>query len=1565
MILVSSNHLYKTICQVACGDERGSGFLVKKDIVLTSDHIIAAHYVADAPVYVRFEGMDTPFECEVLTDKESKAKPLVLIKLPEERNAAIAPLSNITLKEEDVVKGHGFFSDSVRTADTTSFQFVRTYSSGDVENSKGNILLKPISEPRTTFKGLSGAPLVHHGYIIGMLNEQVGSENVAVRVCGLYGTEFRQKLSELGITLDIVDVNDVPETRSGNIVASQSIEATYVTEIDLMLSELFEPIRTTREHGEILTSQDQLKAFLEKLENSNCSQKTKAEFYYIGSVWMLLDHQENEAKAYYQYALRADPNIDTSVYRAYELIGQQQIEDAKHILVPLDSTPKVNAYLTCFISEQKTLTEVLTVVNALGVHLDVQSYRLLALIALQSDCFDEGIDYVSKANPSGRTNIELLIIKALLYYWSAMKDCFPHADRMSVVFASNHHFCPTPAQIEKLEAAYKIFEDLHNSAPQLAIGEFEGTINWALIVLSGLIPGKDYALWLSLFREKHRLNPLGILYSISKNVEIPNDICDDFLSIDNPPNNPDLYACAKQELLIYLKEFDKAKEHFNIHKALISQYRKLSQDECELQLLLDCERYAEARALMRTMKLTKEIKERYEIGILDCEATLVIKPLVERAIKLAKKTKDSIDLRNAAMICRKHKKWKEAIGNAKLWWQSSGDLLALECLAEAYYMKSHFRDCIKTCDRSEKAGWYSTKIKEHKMNSLVSLAMFEEARQLSESFADIQTNARLIVFQARTYISEGKIDKAIQIMRAYADKGLYDLELYKVLIGLIQGDNPDLAYQYAKELYLNDPTNKNIIRFAGNVALMTGHDDSEISNAYGIQMQEDVAAGAGIRAVSYEEIREILQEQEKATALHQDLYRSAKCPIHIIANPDNGVMAGKLWSAFNSASPFYARFGIEKECRIDYGKPILLDYSSCFVLYHLNLLEKVCALFKNVWVEQHLFEVWTNDFTNLKNVQTSVVQRAIQLSDTLKTLSYHEHPSSLNVEECKPYALQDCILIDCAQQNHALLIDRSPHGTFSGDPVPEEWYAVRIGTDDFYAALDRLCLPHPDYDKEKVDPNVSSKIVPQCSLVLENQVLTELCGANALGTVFACFDIHLSSEYVQVVHRTAAEHRNQTEAAKWIEGGYQLFSALHTEGKVKLIPAASTDNREKNPYTKMLFNEMNISMQKSVNLVVDDRFTNSYSRVSQGKIDSPILTSYDLVCTLYSDGQISTSEYYKIIDQLFEMGYCFFSPSPEYLFNRLQLVTVKPNGLINENALLKRIRRAIAIAFDTDIGLSPTYTGCATLSEFSSYFMELNSCFRKCLELIWKSEESHEWRCAASDWLLAFVGDFLCDTQKAKTDVTDMLSVKYFSLLSASRFLLHAKRNEEYMDWLTPYLLASLRTNPSLIDAVSEKVVSFLNNMELSDENSNEHMRSVVDYVISQFILSFPSVLRSAVMEKMHLTDEDVYHYDQNVIQNLPDLSDFTVPTSSLDVDGIIAAQEEAFEEAVMFILQNSNKNSAVFFDAFPKEKLYTVSNERNQELAQFLSDLSWYLPATARSHIHDLKRTLSLISTQ
>ena len=1560
---MSSDYLYNTICKVICGDEHGSGFLVRKDIVLTSDHVIAAHYVTDAPVSIYFEGMDTPFECEVLTAKDSSSKPLVLIKLPEERNAVITPLSNKILNEDDIVKAHGFFSDAIRTADTTSFQFVRTYTPGTIDNSIGNALLRPFCEPRTSFRGLSGAPIIYNGYIIGMLNEQVGSENSAVRVCGLYGAPFRQKLSELGIYFETIDEAANTSMRPGNLFTSQAIQASYVTEIDIRLGELFEPIRSNREHGEILTSQEQLKSFLNKLESSNCSQSTKAEFYYLGSIWMSIDNKDSEAHAYYRNALLADPNIDTSVYRAYELVRHNQVDEAKRVLIPLDSTIKLNAYLTCYVAERKALDEALTLISALDLSLDVQSYRLLALLALQSDQFDEGIDYICKANPSNHRNVELLMIKALLYYWSAMKNYFPSADRMSVIFSSNLHFCPTPLQLEKLESAYKIVEDIQNSLSESDAEELERNVGWTLLVLSGLIPGKDYELCLLNFREKFRLSPLGILFSISKNIEIPDDICEDFLAIENPSSSRELYACAKLELLVHLKEYGKARDFFSAQKALISQYRALSPYECELQLLIDCECYVEARKLLSKLHLSKDLQERYEIGILACETTLVTKPLTERAIKLAKRTESLSDFRNAAIICRKHKKWKEAIGNSKLWWKSTGELLSLEYLAEAYYNKGQYLDCIKICKRAEEHGWYSAHIKECNMNSLVALTRFEEARQLSDTFPDIHTNAKLVVFRARTYISEGQKEKAIQIMRAFADKGLYDLELYKLLIELIQGDNPNLAYQYAKELYLSNPEDKNVVRFAGNIAIMTGHNDPELSSVYGIQMQEDLAAGKGMRAVGYEEIREFLREQEEATALHEDFYRSAKCPVHIIASADNNVLAGKLWSAFNSNSPFYARFGIERPCVVNYRKPLLLDYSSCFVLHHLKLFDKICTLFKELWVDQHLFEIWTNDITRLKNVQTNVVQRAIQLSDTIKNLSYHEHSSDRTVEDCKPYAVQDCILIDCAQKNHAWLIDDSPHGTFSGDVIPEEWYSVRIGTDDFYAALDRMYLPHPEYNLDKVDPEISSKITPQCSLVLENQVLNELCEANALGTVFACFDIHLSTEFVGVIHREAAKHRNQAQAAQWIEDGYSLFSKFFAEGKLKLVPVTSTDKEEKNPYTQMLYNEMTIAMKKSVTFIADDRFTSSYNRISQGRIDSPILTTYDLICSLHADGQISTNEYYKIIDQLFEMGYCFFSPSPEYLLNRLQLAGVQPNGLLNENTLLKRIRRSIAIAFDTDIGLSPTYMGCATLPEFSGYFMELNSCFRKCLELIWKSEGAHEWRCAASDWLLAFIGDFLCDTQKIQTDVVDMLSTKHFSLLSVSRFLVPAKRGEEYMEWLTPYLLASWRTDTSLIDAVSDQVVSFLNNFELDEENSNAYMRSVVDYVISQFILSFPSILRAKVLEKMSLTDEELYSYDQKIIESIPALPDVVIPISCLNEDGIIGAQEDAFEDTVMFILQDTEKNSAFFLDAFPKEKFNAVSKEHNQSLAQFLSDLSWYFPATEIGHIHDLKRTLSLIS--
>ena len=71
----------------------------------------------------------------------------------------------------------------------------------------------------------------------------------------------------------------------------------------------------------------------------------------------------------------------------------------------------------------------------------------------------------------------------------------------------------------------------------------------------------------------------------------------------------------------------------------------------------------------------------------------------------------------------------------------------------------------------------------------------------------------------------------------------------------------------------------------------------------------------------------------------------------------------------------------------------------------------------------------------------------------------------------------------------------------------------------------------------------------------------------------------------------------------------------------------------------------------------------------------------------------------------------------------------------------------------------------------------------------------------------------------------------------------------------------------------------------------------------------------------------------------------------------------EAMDAATCFVLTNIQSNSEIFIQEFPIESMHKVPKQANYMLAQFFAELAWYFPPSQRAHLHELKRTLSLLS--
>ena len=534
-----------------------------------------------------------------------------------------------------------------------------------------------------------------------------------------------------------------------------------------------------------------------------------------------------------------------------------------------------------------------------------------------------------------------------------------------------------------------------------------------------------------------------------------------------------------------------------------------------------------------------------------------------------------------------------------------------------------------------------------------------------------------------------------------------------------------------------------------------------------------------------------------------------------------------------------------------------------------------------------------------------------------------------------------------------------------GKAVPDEWYERNIGPNDFYAALALMNLRHPNFDKSSVNPEAVARIKPHCCLVLDEQVMLELLETDSIRDVFALFDIVLPDEIVRHIHDNAESHRQRACAAKWLEDSYDLVSNLRSKGKVVLKAAKVGLKVEENPYVQLLFDEFQIASERKTIFVVDDRFTSSYHRVGSDKRTSNIVTTYDLLSALYDDQVIDAATFYNTIDKMYSIGYSYFVPPAEYLFSRLSYAKINSEGILEEYDKLKNIRKSVAFAFSETQGVISNQSGTSNIPEFAGYFLELNQAFRECVNSIWKSDESDEWCIATSNWLMAFLGDHLSDTEKGNQDTEDMLVLKQTTLLALALGLSDNQKRVAYRRWLEPYMLASWRSNPTLVPKVAKSTLDYVDAFDFEDEHLTVEMIGVAKMLIVRFVLELPYLLRNEMLKSPRLAQYRKYIScnDELRISQLPDFFDCVDTIPVLDKAAILSGNVDAMEAATLFVLADLNKNTDVFINEFPINSVYGVEKSVNYLLARFFSELAWYFPPSKGKHLHELKRMLSILA--
>ena len=934
---------------------------------------------------------------------------------------------------------------------------------------------------------------------------------------------------------------------------------------------------------------------------------------------------------------------------------------------------------------------------------------------------------------------------------------------------------------------------------------------------------------------------------------------------------------------------------------------------------------------------------------------------MKRAVDFALDTKKSMDFNNALIICRFYKKWDKMASIAKEWWDATSELVALEAQIEALLMTCKYDKCLRIIRKAEDAGDVTIELKQHKIDALLGLAKTADARAIAQELGGSGANPRLAVLEARTFISEGQPQLAIDVLRSYADRGLYDIEVYGLLTDLLQGNQPDQAFQYAERIYRHAPEDEQVLRLAGNVALMTGHDKSEAVVKYILQLQKNIGKDSSTRTITINEAVEMLQEANEQQTYLENAYKNREIPIHLFATPGQNVLGGVVYSILDRNVPYLGHFSVSNNIEVNFKCPLVLDYTACLMLYRLGLLEMVCSWFSNVWVDQHLFEIWLSDIDQLKSVQISVEQKAIRLSDTIKTLQFLRYSSEEHILRTG----FDNVLLRCAEDMEAILVIERSHSSLFNKPVPDDWDKVRIHPHALYAALDRMKLPHPKYDHTASMEESIAKVIPQCNLVLDFSVIDELQSADALEDAFNHFRVVLPIELLSRIHSNADEYRKRSKTAKWLEEAYNVAGKLLLQGKITRKPNKVPSEPNRNIYGRLFIDELSLISSTQSTLVIDDCVGNSCRHINVQKGKSLIISSYDLITSAYQNGKLDDNQYYHLTDQLLSISYGFFIPQSGYVVSRLQLSAVNDQGFLEENVALRNLRRMLAYAFNEDIGPRSHPVGAYTIPELVGFLKELTELFRDCLIKVWQSDCPLEWRTAASNWLLTFTGDFLCDIERFNINAEDSFAMMQARLLFTMVAGGNSSRTLEFSNWLAPYLIASWWANPSFAQRAAIRISEFIRTTFSKDPFTSNEKKLAVERLAIAYIYNLPYLIRPAVLER--LTDQPYYDYFVEIIQNdmqaISELGDIQIcieGTPVLDNAGILRGDMEAMEAAICFVLTNIQSNSQTFNQEFPIESMHKVPKEANYTLAQFFAELAWYFPPSQRAHLHELKRALS-----
>lgn len=314
------------------------------------------------------------------------------------------------------------------------------------------------------------------------------------------------------------------------------------------------------------------------------------------------------------------------------------------------------------------------------------------------------------------------------------------------------------------------------------------------------------------------------------------------------------------------------------------------------------------------------------------------------------------------------------------------------------------------------------------------------------------------------------------------------------------------------------------------------------------------------------------------------------------------------------------------------------------------------------------------------------------------------------------------------------------------------------------------------------------------TLYLDDLSATYLRMTDILGKLKgAGFTVYITKSVDDQANQLLAYESLTSEQLTTIENIRAVLAPAIAEGRIETIASLGLDKEEGQLLAQMNF----LATDKPVDsFVIDDRFINRHTHMTRGDLQTPILTSLDVIEHLVASGSLSIDVAREHRTTLRRSGYTFVPVLEEELIYHLSQAPLN-NGSLVETAELRAIREIAQRQCLAKVLQAPH-----ELAWLHQYSLSMIHAIR----MIWDMESDPDIAKARCEWLLDQL-DIRGWASVVERDAAAQFStMSYAGILHAlcySPKMIQKRQNDSYHRWIDECILSELKeTEPEIFGQI-------------------------------------------------------------------------------------------------------------------------------------------------------------------